>query len=696
MLKKKTILILTMLLCVAIAGSVQAGLIAHYNMEESAGPITDQVGGETAEQVDSGHIYSVAGPNGWGKAVGLDANGAWQLDATESAELWNLTNDFSVAAWVYLDSSIAKTGTFNDNDRIIGDDVAWDGDAWSFGIRGGVILFTKNGVIDAMSGVAVPTDRWVHLAAVLSSAVGIEFYLDGVLVNTNDNKSNCNVGDDIFGIGRSYGIGQEQWFPGSIDEVRVYDEVLTDAEIKELASAVIGLVTPTNGEILVDPAVIVEWEVVSTVKIPSSYDVYLDPNQDKVKNATAASTDLEYISVGQTGLTFDPTPDLTPDATYYLRVDSIITNPAETIEGSPWKFTTAPLDPVVTTDPVSQVMVGGEATLTVEGVNQDADGYQWYKSIDKTFDPAGDETKGAAIDSYDATEEGYYYCVISNEAGSDQSAAALVLSPRKVAHWKFDGDLTDDLGVHNGTEFGPAGIPFNTVDQIAGTAAVDPNESQAIEVAHSDELNFVDYTVSAWAKPTATGSHRALISSRSDSPTRTGGYIIYHVNGNWQFWTGNGVGKGWQNISAGGSVKLDEWQLVTVTFESTGIDGDVVSGIKRVYVNGLMEAENDAVSMALNPDQVMTIGAGSNETPDHGFFFNDLIDDVRIYSYAKTADEVALLYHEITGKEVCTGYPEYDVTGPEGKPDCVVDLYEFAEFAQHWLECNIVPSSSCP
>ena len=62
MLKKKAILIMTMLLCVAVASAVQAGLIAHYNMEQSASPIIDQAGGETAQEVDAGHVYGVAGP----------------------------------------------------------------------------------------------------------------------------------------------------------------------------------------------------------------------------------------------------------------------------------------------------------------------------------------------------------------------------------------------------------------------------------------------------------------------------------------------------------------------------------------------------------------------------------------------------------------------------------------------------------
>lgn len=220
-----------------IATPASGTLIAYYDMEQASSPLVDQVGGETAAAADSGHQYGLAGPAGFGNSVGLTENGSWQLNATDSAPLNALLNDFTVAAWVYLDSSITKTGVNTTNNRVIGDDVAWDGDAWSFGVRDGALLFTKNGVIDAFSsgGTTVPSDEWVHLAASVSSTSGITFYLNGAVDGTNPNTANNNAGDDVFGIGRSYGAGEGQYFAGQLDEVRVYDSVLTDSEVATLA-----------------------------------------------------------------------------------------------------------------------------------------------------------------------------------------------------------------------------------------------------------------------------------------------------------------------------------------------------------------------------------------------------------------------------------------------------------------------------
>ncbi|YCM42964.1 LamG-like jellyroll fold domain-containing protein [Verrucomicrobiaceae bacterium 227] len=226
-----------------LVGSTQASLVAHYDMEAIGSPLTDQAGGQTATAVDSGQSYGVAGPAGFGNAVSLSGNGSWQISAAASQEI-DLANNFSVASWVYIDSAIlgTKSGTNSSVHRIIGDDVEWDRDGWSFGLFNSTMRFTKNGVIDAddSSATAVPLDQWVHLAATVDSTAGVTFYLNGAVTGTNGNTADNFTGtgnnglDDPYAIGRSYGNGQEQWFPGSLDEVRVYDNVLTSTEIAAL------------------------------------------------------------------------------------------------------------------------------------------------------------------------------------------------------------------------------------------------------------------------------------------------------------------------------------------------------------------------------------------------------------------------------------------------------------------------------
>jgi hypothetical protein len=222
----------------------QASLVAHYNMEQGSTPLVDQAGGQTADALGSGHSYAVGGPAGFGTAVALTGNGSWQISAANSQEL-NLANNFTVASWIYLDSATiaGKTGTNNLLNRIIGDDAAWDADGWSFGVfNDGRVRFTKNGVIDADIGTvgAVSTNTWVHLAATISSTTGTTVYVNGAPIGSNANLANLNTGLgnngvlDPFAIGRSYGGAEAQWFAGRLDEVRVYDTVLSQSEIQGL------------------------------------------------------------------------------------------------------------------------------------------------------------------------------------------------------------------------------------------------------------------------------------------------------------------------------------------------------------------------------------------------------------------------------------------------------------------------------
>lgn len=41
-----------------------------------------------------------------------------------------------------------------------------------------------------------------------------------------------------------------------------------------------------------------------------------------------------------------------------------------------------------------------------------------------------------------------------------------------------------------------------------------------------------------------------------------------------------------------------------------------------------------------------------------------------------------------------SGFPPHDTTGPDGVPDCIVDFYDFRDFAFHWLTCT--PPVVCP
>lgn len=38
---------------------------------------------------------------------------------------------------------------------------------------------------------------------------------------------------------------------------------------------------------------------------------------------------------------------------------------------------------------------------------------------------------------------------------------------------------------------------------------------------------------------------------------------------------------------------------------------------------------------------------------------------------------------------------KYDFSGPQGQPDCKVDLYDLAQLAAQWLVCTLIPETDC-
>jgi len=244
-----------------LPGILVAGLLAHYDGEESAGPLVDQTGGETAAEAGTGHLYHQASaPAGTygaitltqslGKAVGIagGANGSWNLSPADSTELGNLVNNFTVMSWVHL----PEGGLGDDWPRTIGDNAAWDGDGWNLGIRNkagilNTVALTGNGIAAFYSTAGVVTaGAWQHLAATKSDTTGVTFYLNGVQVGNDASASALGdfvASDDIWGLGNANNDAPDSNIHGMlVDEVRVYDTVLDAAGI--VAAAESGQVAP--------------------------------------------------------------------------------------------------------------------------------------------------------------------------------------------------------------------------------------------------------------------------------------------------------------------------------------------------------------------------------------------------------------------------------------------------------------------
>lgn len=206
----------------------QGVLVRHYELDETTNPS----GGTTA--VDStGNSNGTYGPAGDGPLVGqpsahpaLGTSASFDANNDEvvlDSSLGTLTSNFTLAAWVRREST-------DGIQRILSGP-----GGWGWGFAGDQYRFTTYGILDYdTSGAATPAlGEWAHVAVTFDASSDANFYLNGTLVQTVAGGSPANPTGATYAIGHSGG-GSER-FLGGIDDVRVYNEVLSSEAIAQLA-----------------------------------------------------------------------------------------------------------------------------------------------------------------------------------------------------------------------------------------------------------------------------------------------------------------------------------------------------------------------------------------------------------------------------------------------------------------------------
>ena len=146
---------------------------------------------------------------------------------------------------------------------------------------------------------------------------------------------------------------------------------------------------------------------------------------------------------------------------------------------------------------------------------------------------------------------------------------------------------------------------------------------------------------------------------------------------------------GWTTAVPAAEASEGKWRFVAVTYGGSddpnrttyGIydDDDVID----VLHSGIVAQEGTGTS-GLN----VLIGGGQPSAPDPSYNYGGSVDDVRVYNYALTADDIQGLYSAMTSQALCMDIDdpglEYDFN-----LDCKVSLEDFASFAAAWLNTQL-------
>ncbi len=391
------------------------------------------------------------------------------------------------------------------------------------------------------------------------------------------------------------------------------------------------------------------------------------------------------------------------DQTIYWRVDEVTSS--QTITGEIWSFESVKSVPIILESPIGTEAFPDDpdVTFTVLVESLTPAHFQWYHSVDNASDTTADDTPvGSDSSSLSVSptvaNEGYYYCVVSNDSGSDvPSDPAWLVVKRLMLYWDMETTAITDMS-NNGND---------AIDETVKADPADPNVSfptlstdvpgaigshSAVFVRQTNgdhnrltaplDLNLdgdpltveptlfpIGFTVSLWVKTSEInqneysgifnnegGNNDFQIDMSGD------GFYRYHVldASEWMI----------------GPAPENEWVYIAVVCDGT---------TTTMYYN-LVGNDKITIDFAHNLFGQFRVGCNRNTTNP----FTGQIDDVKVWNYPVSYAELADDYYTVTGKPVCESTPALDMNG-----DCVINIADIAAMANVWLTCNLYPESEC-
>ena len=457
---------------------------------------------------------------------------------------------------------------------------------------------------------------------------------------------------------------------------------------------------PANGDVNVSLSQVISWTV--TNENAEYFDLYFGPEDEPnlVSNTVYKKLSMDDIET----VSYDPELDYNTE--YFWRVDVYEPNTAlagatdyNFIPGNVWSFTTVGQAPIVNdvTPVVTGVDAGENVVLTVSGTMIEY--YQWYKSDDSTPLVDGEKYSGVdtdtlTINNVQMVDEGKYYCQVSNSVYPDtiDSEPGLVMTNRLIIHYpldsvsEVDGEVVTpdvvggyDMVLANGAEGGTV-LP-TLVDggsELGGSCLYFANSDIASadtwgQYASAGDVDVESMgsgmTITFWVKWIGNNSNWQGIINRENSWSNTD--MTWRVDKNptsGETSFGNvGSVQGIALISQG------QWDFIAVSYDGTSV--------MKTYCNGELVDSDTGFTFGSGVDSDFKLGWATGD----GYFYG-MIDDVKVYNYAKSTVELGQDYLAVTGEEWVCNWETYDMSTYDVNENCLIDMTDFAALAARWME----------
>jgi glucose/arabinose dehydrogenase len=325
-----------------------SGLVAGYAFDEGTGISTGDASG-------NGHTGSLTGGVTWtaagkyGNALSFDGTTNWVT--VSDSNLLDLTTGMTLMAWVY------PTTTSGVRDILLkeGSNV----DIYNLYARNWRGLPESNvfvgGTNRTAEGAALPANVWTHVAGTYDGTT-LRLFINGVQAASNAVSGSITTSTGPLRIGGNSIWGE--YFQGRIDEVRIYNRALNQAEIQTDLNTPIGVAPPQD---TIPPTV--------TITSPTTFPTYSAGSTPLTLEGTAGDdvsvTQVTWASDRGGSGTASGTTTWSASGIPLQAGSNVLTVTAQDAAGnSQTASLTVTYTPPETTPPIGSLSINGNATYT--------------------------------------------------------------------------------------------------------------------------------------------------------------------------------------------------------------------------------------------------------------------------------------------------------------------------------------------
>jgi hypothetical protein len=210
-----------------------------------------------------------------------------------------------------------------------------------------------------------------------------------------------------------------------------------------------------------------------------------------------------------------------------------------------------------------------------------------------------------------------------------------------LALWHFDeGSGTT---IYDSSGNGNTGTFVGVIYWVTGEFgnAVQFTAGQYINVSSPNSLNISGpLTVELWfTRPALVADDKWILNKANSLTDNDSNYEVW-VDSSSKIHAGIGNGTTSQNVTSTSVTQVNTWYHVAFTADGTTL---------KLYINGVLENSSSQTMTPVPNNQQLLIGA--RKTNYAAYFFNGTIDEVAVYSRAKSADEIASDYTDEIASE---------------------------------------------